>query len=930
MLPRRKKIRPWLKGKNEGLELLAQITRVFHEEHSLDESFEKLEDLIAAHVHSVGSGMYRYDHDANRFSLCSSSGSKEVFAQYPEFTVHDVQLCGIVPQKFGSISLPLLQSDHSRPHPFLQTCAEHSVLSLLHLPVSAHGNVDGIFLFISQYLHHITEEGLNFFTVAVQHISLATEKTLLTRQFEHEVSSKVLQLQESEEKYRVLFEDASDAIVIVDFATRRFLDSNRQAELLIGYSKEELLMRRVTDFWSRKDEKRLAQHLLRAVEKRGSIDLQKRQIFRKDGRALWIEINASVIEYHGQQVALAIIRDVSQRRQIELEKEVLDTINKALISSHNVQDVYARVTQTLRYVFSFDRMDVLLPGKTTHTVRIFISVYAENTISQPGEQELVLEGTAIEQVLRNGSPEIINYKENKTHHAINALFGKKLYASLFFPLEYQEKIIGILHFGNYKDQYFTLEHFDFLIRIATQIAIAVENTLLFSKVNEERAVYKHLIENVHEIVFQADPKGRILFVNHRVRDILGYTPDEITGTNFFSYVTPEDLEEAKVAFRLTLRHEQPLSGEYHVLHKNGSILTISIYTRPIFEAGRPVAMHGIIQNITPPPDQFRAPRRGLHELIGRSPKMQEIYDLIMSVAKTDSNILIHGESGTGKELIAQAIHASSHRQEKPFVVVNCAAYSENLLESELFGHERGAFTGAHRRKLGRFELAKGGSIFLDEVGEIPLHSQLLLLRVLQNRTFERVGGEKTLKTEVRIIAATNRNLEEGMKAGRFREDLYYRLNVIPIEVPPLRERKADIPFLIEHFLRKYSSSTGKQVVKCSQHAIESLMQYDWYGNVRELENAIERIVVMASSPIITPDDLPVKLQRTEDRFAENSCLDLNLTSLYDHEKQHILKVLRATNWNKYQTAKLLGITRSTLYSKINKYQLVPEETENTG
>lgn len=484
--------------------------------------------------------------------------------------------------------------------------------------------------------------------------------------------------------------------------------------------------------------------------------------------------------------------------------------------------------------------------------------------------------------------------------------------------------MGILHFGSVRKDCFTPQHFDFLQRIASQIAITIQNMVLFHKVNEERAVYKHLIENVNEIVFQADPGGNILFVNHRVRDILGYAPEELTGTNFFACVIPEDLEEAKAAFRLMLRHEQPLSGEYRVFHKNRSILTISVYTRPIFEEGRAVGMQGIIQNITPPPNRFAPPREGLHELIGRSQKMQEIYDLIMSVAKTDSTVLIHGESGTGKELIAQAIHAYSHRKNKPFIVVNCAAYSENLLESELFGHERGAFTGAHRRKLGRFELAKGGTIFLDEIGEIPPHSQVLLLRVLQNKTFERVGGEKTLEAEVRIVAATNKKLEEEMKIGRFREDLFYRLNVISIEVPPLRQRKEDIPYLIEHFIKTYSTSSGKQVVKCSQSALELLMNYNWYGNVRELENVIERAIVMVSGPVITPAELPTKLHQEKETSRETEEESTSSTSLYEQEKQLILQTLQATDWNKYRTAKMLGITRSTLYSKIEKYQLSVE------
>ncbi len=927
MLPRRKKTRPWLKGKHEGLELVANITRVFREEHPLEETFPQLEALFAQHIHIVESGFYLYEGQSGRFALQTvADDQRDIFSQYPELSMDDIQLCRIHPREFGMLTIPSLQEEAPPPHEFLRTCAEQAVQSLMYLPVLIHDDVYGIFLFASSQLHQIEEEGINFFSVAVQHISLATEKTFLSKQFQQEVSSKVSQLQESEEKYRMLFEDASDAIVIVDFASQRFLDSNRQAEQLIGYSKDELLTMRVSDFWLKQDEKRLATHLLRAVEKHGSIDLQERQILRKDGRVLWIEINASAIEYHGKKVAQAIIRDVSQRKQIELEKEVIDAVNNALISSYDVQDVYTTVSQTLLNVFPFERMDILLPGSKARTVRLFVSIHADDAAPTCDDRDIPIEGAPLEEVFQRRTPLILEYQKTKPHAALLCLFGKTLYSSLCFPLEYQEEIIGILHFGNYSQRRFSSEFFEFLEGIAAQIAIAIENTLLFQKVNEERAVYKHLIENVNEIVFQADPKGTILFANHRVLNILGYTQEEITGTNFFSYVIPEDLEEAKAAFRLTLRHEQPLSGEFHVAHKNGSILTISIYTRPIFEDGRTAGMQGIIQNITPPPDQYRASRNGLHDLIGKSRNMQEIYDLITSVAKTDSTVLIHGESGTGKELIAQAVHAYSHRSDNPFVVVNCAAYSENLLESELFGHERGAFTGAHRRKLGRFELAKGGTIFLDEIGEIPLHSQLLLLRVLQNKTFERVGGEKTLQTQVRIIAATNRNLEDEMKAGRFREDLYYRLNVIPIEVPPLRERKEDIPPLIEHFLKKYSRSTGKQLLRCTRHALEILMHYDWYGNVRELENMIERAVVMTSGPVITPDVLPAKLRQTEDILAGAAEHGEQIPALYDQEKDLILKALRATSWNKYQTAKLLGITRSTLYSKIDRYQLFDEES----
>ena len=923
MLTRRKKQRPWLKGKYEALALLAQVAQSFESHDSLEESFQQLGEYISRYTYAEGYAVYRYSQHTKYFSLYSSYGNDEVFKQQPELSSRDIQNCGAQLTEF--ITLPSLSTsaDTGAQSPFLQACADRSLLSLAYIPIVAHGSLHSVLWLVSKHQHHNSEADSQFFSVLMQHLRLAEERTLLVEQFEQDVASKVSQLQESEEKYRVLFEDAGDAIAIVDFESQRFLEANRQAEHLMGYSKDELLTMQVSDFWIRKEERRLVRRLLSSIKERSSLKFQDRQIHRKGGSALWVEISASVVEYRGKKVALAILRDVSQRKQVELEKEVVEVVNNALLSSHDPYDMYSTISRTLLNVFHFDRMDILLRGGQAHTARLFISIQPHKQRSTQDEREFSFHETPIETVLHTGTPEIVSYRREQEAPRLSGFFDKQLKASLFFPLGFKGHITGVLHFGSYKHDSFSPKHFDFLQRITMQIAVTIDNMLLFHTVNEERAVYKHLIENVNEIVFQADPKGKILFVNHRVKDILGYTPEQITGSNFFACVIPDDLEEAKAAFRLTLRHERPLSGEFRVLHKNGKVLTISIYTRPIFEDGRSVGMQGIIQDMTPPSEHFTPPRDGLHELIGRSRKMQEIYDLITSVAKTDSTVLIHGESGTGKELIAQAVHASSLRHNKPFIVVNCAAYSEHLLESELFGHERGAFTGAHRRKLGRFELAKGGTIFLDEIGEIPPHSQVLLLRVLQNRSFERVGGEKTLETDVRIVAATNKNLEQEMKAGRFREDLYYRLNVIPIEVPPLRERKEDIPHLVDHFRKEYSATTGKQVLNCSQSALEVLMRYNWYGNVRELENTIERAVVMASEPIITPADLPPKLRQEIDIALEEpaTLADIQPKTLYEYEKQLIGKTLQAVKWNKYQAAKLLGITRSTLYSKIRKYKL---------
>ena len=308
-------------------------------------------------------------------------------------------------------------------------------------------------------------------------------------------------------------------------------------------------------------------------------------------------------------------------------------------------------------------------------------------------------------------------------------------------------------------------------------------------------------------------------------------------------------------------------------------------------------------------------------IIGKDPKMQLIYKLIEDIAPTDATGLIQGESGTGKELVARAIHRLSTRKNKPFVVINCSAYPATLLESELFGHEKGAFTGAIRQKAGRFEQAHGGTVFLDEIGEIAPSAQIKLLRVLQTQKFERLGGEKTLTVDVRIIAATNKDLLQEVKKGLFREDLYYRLNVIPIQLPPLLERRNDIPLLARHFLHRFAAEQGKKIEQFSPEALRLLLDYSWPGNVRELENTVEHATVLAKGSRVEASDLPAAL------YSAISATDVGKPpTLVDHEKKLLQEVLEECGWNKKQAAKRLGISRSTLYEKLKKYQITQPTT----
>ena len=308
----------------------------------------------------------------------------------------------------------------------------------------------------------------------------------------------------------------------------------------------------------------------------------------------------------------------------------------------------------------------------------------------------------------------------------------------------------------------------------------------------------------------------------------------------------------------------------------------------------------------------------IENIIGQSDKMQEVFEEVHRVAPSKTTVLLRGESGTGKELIAKAIHYMSPRNRGPFIKFNCASIPEGLLESELFGHEKGAFTGAISSRKGRFELADRGTIFLDEIGDLPAALQPKILRVLQEKEFEKVGSEKTIKVAVRVIAATSRNLEKLVSQDKFREDLYYRLNVIPILLPPLKERGEDIPILIEYFLKKFNKENNRAVV-LDNNALQVLLNYDWPGNVRELENTIERLVVMSRSDKITPSDLPIPLGIKRIKSQAESA---SLTSdIEDIEKINILNALEKTGWVQAKAARLLGITPRQIGYKIKKYSI---------
>ncbi|MDD5426343.1 MAG: sigma-54 dependent transcriptional regulator [candidate division Zixibacteria bacterium] len=318
--------------------------------------------------------------------------------------------------------------------------------------------------------------------------------------------------------------------------------------------------------------------------------------------------------------------------------------------------------------------------------------------------------------------------------------------------------------------------------------------------------------------------------------------------------------------------------------------------------------------------------QGLDNIIGKNAKMIELSQLIQKVSKSDASVLLQGESGTGKELFAKAIHSLSNRKDRPYVAINCAAIPRELLENELFGSEKGAFTGAHARKMGKFEIANGGTIFLDEIGDMDIALQAKLLRVLQEKNFERLGGNKTVDVDVRVIAATNKDLNDLIRVKKFREDLYYRLSVFPMNIPPLRERQDDIPALADYFIDKYCMEMKKPVKSLTREAVELLEKYHWPGNVRELENTIERAVILAEGKKISPEHLAVRLKRTDEiQLREGAGLkEIGAHAQMQAEKATIIRILKDVRGNKRKCAQVLKIDYTTLFDKIKKYEIEKE------
>ncbi len=465
-----------------------------------------------------------------------------------------------------------------------------------------------------------------------------------------------------------------------------------------------------------------------------------------------------------------------------------------------------------------------------------------------------------------------------------------------------------------------------------ELLLAVSRDVTKSRMTEEQ--FRTLFETAPIGIAINQPNGRFVRVNRTFQEMLGYSEEELCRVTFKNITLGEDLAESLRLFgELVSGVRNEFQVEKRYTKKNGEVIWANTRCASVRDDdGNFLFTFAMVEDIT---DRKKALfelqslknklqientylqeeikiQHNSQEIIGVSQAVKKVFQSIDRVAPTDSTVLITGETGTGKELVARAIHDCSTRKERALIIVNCAALPSGLIESELFGHEKGAFTGAITRKKGKFELADGGSIFLDEVGELPIETQIKLLRVLQEQEFERVGGTQTLSVDVRVIAATNRNLQEQARTGAFRNDLFYRLNIFPVALPPLRERTEDIPFLVSHFVSKFSRRMAKKIDRISAAAEEMLRSYTWPGNVRELANVLERAVILCDGGELQIEQLGISLSQS---------LSETIPKLQDFERAHILEALEKTNWivgGPTGAAKLLGLNRTTLLARMKK------------
>jgi PAS domain S-box-containing protein len=707
---------------------------------------------------------------------------------------------------------------------------------------------------------------------------------------------------------------------------------NEMACKMSGYSREELLAKSVTDFNPSGNETDFLK-FWKQLKKEKKITFEAKRK-HKAGYLYDVEITGNYIKYNGEEFTCNIVRDISQKKRAE---EVLRTISEAT-SGLVGQDFFEALTKYITHSLDV-KTCIVTECFDVKKTRVRTLAYTKNEKLQQNI-EYDIEGTPCKIVMQGKGTEV--FIATGCDKAYPKEAGYDSYVAVPIYSASVGDVIGHIAalddkpMNESQNQTAILKIFAAragaeMDRIKAEEKLKIVNAELEVRLKDSDKKFQDLFEEAPIAYVHEGLDSKFIKANRAAMRTLGIRPDQIEGTYGASFIpdTPDAQRRLKEAFE-SIGRGVDASGVVLELRRkdNGQPIWIQWWSNPDVGGKFTRTMFiDITDKVLMEQEQarLRAQNQYLQEeikltynfedIISKNKDFHKILQQIEQVASTDATVLIQGESGTGKELLARAVHNISNRNKRPLIKINCATLPANLIESELFGHERGAFTGAMERKIGRFELADGGTIFLDEIGELPIELQAKLLRILQEGEFERLGNPKTIKVNVRIIAATNRNLEEAITKKEFRQDLFYRLNVFPIISPPLRKRKEDIPLLVKHFVKKYEAKMGKEIKIIPDKVIDALMLYDWPGNIRELENLIERALILTSSTTLEYGSwIPAARSISGNGKA-------GLQKMDEVEKEHIINVLEKTNWKvsgEKGAAKILGLNATTLEARMKK------------
>jgi PAS domain S-box-containing protein len=951
------------KALTERYEALLRVSQTLISIRSSEELFSLLARELRAVVNFYVMGVGIYDENAHEVHL-KSYGEPGNPLQVPKLTPEETFTWWVY-QHQQPLIIPSLDAETRFPA-VAEMLKNRGVRSVCALPLTTvHRRLGGLAVG-SMEADAYSKEEVSFLSLVANQVALAVDDALNFDGSQHAKEA----LRASELNFRLIV-NTIPGLVTTRTAEGKVEFVNRQTLEYFGKTPEEVESWATNDVVHPDDLPHVIAAYTSAIETGTPYDHEHR-CRCADGVYRWFHSRGlPARDREGRITRWYFLRtDIDKRKQAEDRLQLLLDVTNQVVSNLQLHDLLRAISASVRRVMHCDLVSVCFPDAELNRLQTFVLDFPESKGFIREEFFVPMEGSLSGFVFRTSKPWVGNASDVlQLGLKDEAAIPEGLKTGCILPLVSRNRILGVLALARREENAFSQDDIGFLTQVASQIAIAVENTSAYQEITQGRAELEKALGEIHQrtealrrsegYLAEAQKlthtgswvwnvRTGVLFWSQEIFRIYDYDPLKIgpTWPQFLERVHPEDRPriEQRAKMEITQKDWVDSRGDFRIVLPDGTIKHLHSIAHPVMDgSGEITEVVGTVMDVTEQWNARAALEKALEEIqrlkdrlqnenlalreqmdqalmfeeiVGASPALRAVLSRVSKVAPTDSTVLLTGETGTGKELIARAIHKRSRRSSRAFVSVNCAAIPSSLIASELFGHEKGAFTGATQRRLGRFELAEEGTLFLDEVGELPAETQITLLRVLQEREFERVGGNQPIQANVRVIAATNRDLEAAIAVGTFRGDLFYRLNVFPIEIPPLRERREDIPLLVEYFIGHFARKAGKSFRGINKKTLDLLLSYPWPGNIRELQNVVERSVIVCETENFSVDES--WLSRQSLASEPKSHLELS-KKLATQEKEMIEAALRESGGRvsgPSGAAAKLGIHRSTLESKI--------------